>query len=387
MANLTYNTELVFQSQDDFDKIFAVLKAEQKAFNEASIVHFGDGSKKKNSIVELHSGFYSKFRVENPSIPSQIVIRGEQACLSAYRSIKSNKHKIYKAIAKNNLSIRLDKRIYTYKEGKIKLTSLNKRVTVDFKKYGKLNEMLAAHEFCDPLLFVRNGKIWIALTFKVAVKPESIEKLAVGIDLGFNRSVATSEGKLFIDKEFSKQKRKLRYLKRELQKKGTKSARKHLKKIRNKEANRNDAQSHKLANAIINSTEANTLVLEDLTGLKNPNNKKKKMSKSNNSKIGQVPFARLREILTYKAPIYGKTVILIDPKFTSQIDSRTGLKDGLRKGSRYYCSDGTILDADINAAHNIVKRSKLPVSHCGNAMTYGQVFVNKPNVFKSFSSK
>lgn len=386
MINLTYNAELLFQSQEDFGKIFAVLKAEQKVFNEASQMHFAKDGKQKNSIVELHGKFYSKFRSENPEIPSQIVIRGEQSCLSAYRSIKSNKHKISKPIEKKNLSIRLDKRIYSWKNNKIKLTSLAGRVTADFNRYPRLEELLKSYEFCDPLLFLRDGKIWISLTFKVSTKPESVEKLAVGIDLGVNRAIVTSEGLMIQDKKFNKEKRKLRFLKRQLQSKGTQSAKKHLRKIRRKEFNRNKSQSHLLANSIIKSTEANVLVLEDLTGLKNPKGKKKKVSRSNQNKIGQVPFAELRRILTYKAPIYGKTVILVDPKFTSQIDSRTGLKDGERKGSRYYCKDGVILDADINAAVNIAKRSKLPVSLGSNTKTYGQAVVTRPIVDKSFAS-
>lgn len=366
MVNLTYNAELLFQSQEDFERILCVLKSEQKVFNEASKVHFGDGSKRKNSIVDLHSKFYSQFRLANPEIPSQIVIRGEQACLSAYRSIKSNKHKIDKAIEKNNLSIRLDKRIYTWKDNKIKLTSLSGRVTVDFVRYSKLNEYLENYQFCDPELFYRNGKIWIALTFKVLTKPEAINKLAVGIDLGVNRAVATSEGLIVQDKKFNREKRKLRYLKRKLKSavdvKKSKSAKRRLKRLSRKERNKNKNQTHLLVNKIIKSTEANVIVVEDLKGLKNPTNKKKKTSKSNNNKIGQVPFSEFRRILTYKAPLFGATVLTIDPKFTSQIDSRTGLKDGLRKGSRYYCSDGVVLDADVNAANNIVKRSKLPIS-------------------------
>jgi putative transposase len=387
MTSLTYNAELIFQSQDDFDKIFAVLNAEKLAFNEASRIHFGNGEKRKNSIVDLHGKFYYNFRSKNPRIPSQIVIRGEQACLSAYRSIKSNKHEIDKPIEKNNLSIRLDKRLYTWKNNKIKLTSLDGRVTADFVRYPKLNEYLENYQFCDPELFCRNGKIWIALTFKVETKPEAIEKLAVGIDLGVNRAVATSEGLIIQDKKFNKEKRKLRYLKRQLKSCGTKSARKHLKKLSRKERNKNKNQTHLLANTILNSTKANVIVLEDLVGLKNPKNKKKKLSKSNNNKIGQVPFAELRRILTYKAPLKGKIVMAVDPKFTSQIDSRTGKQDGLRKGSRYYCKDGVILDADHNASINIANRSKLPVSLGRNIKTYGQVVVNRPNVFKSLDSK
>lgn len=387
MTTLTYNAEVLFQSQEDFGKILTVLESERKVFNEASKIQFGNGGKRKNSIVELHSKFYSKFRAENPEIPSQVVIRGEQACLSAYRSIKSNKHKIEKPIEKNNLSIRLDKRLYTWKNNKIKLTSLNGRVLVDFHRYPKLNEFLGKYEFCDPQLFYRNNKIWIGLTFKIQTKPESVEKTAVGIDLGVNRAVATSEGIIIQDKKFNKEKRKLRFLKRKLQSRGTKSARKHLKKLRRKERNKNKNQTHLLANTILKTSKANTIVLEDLTGLKNPKNKKKKVSKSNNNKIGQVSFAELRTVLTYKAPLWGKTVTLVNPTFTSQIDSRTGLKDGTRKGSRYYCKDGAILDADINASINIARRSKLPVSLGSNIETYGQAVVTRPIVDKSLISK
>lgn len=380
MINLTYNAELVFQSQEDFEKILGVLKAEQQVFNEASKLHFGDGSKVKNSIIDLHSKFYRSFREKNPEIPSQIVIRGEQACLSAYKAIKSNKHKIDKAIQKNNLSIRLDKRIYTWKNNKIKLTSLAGRVMVDFVRYGKLDKCLTDYEFCDPLLFFRDNKIWISLTFKVPTKPEPQTRFAIGIDLGVNRAIATSEGLIIQDRKFNGEKRKLRFLKRKLKSRGTQSAKRHLRKLKRKERNKNKNQTHLLANKILSCSNANVIVMEDLMGLKNPKGKKKNLRKAINNKIGQVPFAELRLILTYKAPLKGKTVICVDPQFTSQIDSRTGLKDGIRKGSRYYCKDGIILDADVNAAKNIANRSKLPVSYCGNAITYGQVSVNKPNV-------
>jgi IS605 OrfB family transposase len=383
LTALTYNTEICFQSQEDFDKILEVLKSEQKVFNEASVIHYGKGEKRKNSIVDLHSKFYSNFRTQNPEIPSQIVVRGQQACLSAYRSIKSNKHKIDKPICKKYLSIRLDKRLYTWKDNKIKLTSLKGRIIVDFHRYPKLNELLTNYQFCDPLLFYKDEKIWIALTFKIETKPEIIEKLAVGIDLGVNRVVSTSEGVILKDKKFNKEKRSLRYLKRQLQSKGTKSARRHLKIIRRKEKNKNKNQTHLIANYILKSTKANVIVLEDLTGLKNPKGKKKRISKSNNNKIGQVPFAELRRILTYKAPIYRKTVIFVNPAFTSKMDYRTGKQDGLRRGGRYYCSDGVILDADINASINIAKRSKLPISLGSNTETYGQAAVTQPNVFKS----
>ncbi|MBK1650316.1 RNA-guided endonuclease TnpB family protein [Rhabdochromatium marinum] len=52
----------------------------------------------------------------------------------------------------------------------------------------------------------------------------------------------------------------------------------------------------------------------------------------------------------------GSTVVLVNPAYTSQIDSRTGCLDGQRKGDRFYCSDGVVLQADQNAARNVLAR-------------------------------
>ena len=80
--------------------------------------------------------------------------------------------------------------------------------------------------------------------------------------------------------------------------------------------------------------------------------------------MSQVPFYKFKEILTYKAQLVGKQVETVSPAYTSQIDSRTGKKDGLRCGCRYICTDNVVLDADWNAAVNICKKSKHPMTSC-----------------------
>lgn len=45
-----------------------------------------------------------------------------------------------------------------------------------------------------------------------------------------------------------------------------------------------------------------------------------------------------------------------DEAATSQTDSRYGVLLGKRKGDRFYCFDGVVLDADENAAQNILAR-------------------------------
>ena len=373
MSKLTYNTKLIFNSAEDKVKIIQVLQEQRFAWNECSKVKFTHVT--KNSIVELHNKFYSEFRKKNPEIPSQVIISAEQSVLSSYRSIKSNKQKVGKAPEKKKLSIRLDKRTYSYKNGIFSIISLEKRVKCSPYIYPKLQELISKYRFCDPLLFEKNGEVWICLTFNI---PETLpqNKLALGIDLGCRVNAATSEGNLYIDKKFNGEKRKLRFNKRRLQSKSktSKSAKRHLKKLKRKEANKNKNFSHNLANKLIKDTKADTLVLENLKSLKVKKNKHE-----NKNRISQVPIYQLKQILTYKALLNEKTVIEVCPSYTSQIDSQTDKKDGVRKGRRYYSKSGKIYDSDINGAINIGLRSKLPVSQT-ERLTYGQAKVNSPIV-------
>ena len=53
----------------------------------------------------------------------------------------------------------------------------------------------------------------------------------------------------------------------------------------------------------------------------------------------------------------GASVVLVNSACTSQMDSRYGILLGERKGDTFYCFDGEVLDADINAARNILARA------------------------------
>ena len=221
--------------------------------------------------------------------------------------------------------------------------------------------------------------------------------LACGIDLGICRVAATSEGKLFKDKKFLKRKREIRYLKRCLQSKKTKSARQHLKKIRHKEQYINRNFNHHLANAIIRSTNANVLVLEDLNVKKikskikfdKTSNKEIKTYGSKN-RISQVSMGELRFFITYKAKLAGKTTMFVNPAYTSQTNSLTGKREGERVGRRFYAKGkygkkGLVFDSDVNAAVNIAKLSNLPVSQA--RLLDGQGLVINPIVGIIFIDK
>lgn len=369
MQVLTYNTKLQFKSQEDKDKLLRTLELERDIFNFCSKKHFGA---KKNSIVDLHAKCYYPAREQFPQAKAQLIIKAQKSCLSAYKSIKTNKHKISKPIRKCKLSTDYDNKMFLYKDGIFSLTVLGTgRIQAYPILYDKIKEISLYAKLCDPKIFVRGDDIYISMIFKFEV-PAVPSKLALGVDLGIRRFAATSEGNIFQDKKFLKEKRKLRYLKSQLKSKGTKTAKKHLKQLRRKEANRNRNFNHHLANAIL-KTKADTIVLEDI----NVNKLKgKKHRYQNKNRISQVAFAAVKDMLTYKANLQRKQVITVNPAFTSQDDSVTGKRDGIRKGCRYYAKSGLVYDADVNAAVNIARKANLPISQSN--LLDGQATVNRP---------
>lgn len=374
-----YNAEILFQLEEDKQKILNMLELEKKIWNEISKLSYD--LKARTRLKAVHNKCYYKMRSTFQDAPSQLVIRAEKDVSSKYRSIKSNKHKITKAPIKKNNGIMLDKRLYTVKEdGTIKLTTIEKRITVKIKLYKKIEELFSKFTFGDISIFERNGRIFLTFPFKTEANNIIFKPKAVGIDLGINNLASTSEGIVYSDKKYLGEKRKLRYNKRQLQSCGTKTTKRKLKKIRCKERNKTKNMVHNLANRIINDTQANTIVLEDLSKIKTNTKKGKKF----NNKHSQIPYYLIKQVLTYKAPLYGKQVETVNPKFTSQIDCRTKKKDGIRQKGRYVGYDGKILHSDINAAINIAVRSKLPIS-CNYLAIYGQGIVNSPIVCQSVS--
>lgn len=253
---ITYTTTILGECQD----LKSLLECHRIVFNHASKEQFPE---QKNSLVVLHSKVYKNVRKQYPEIPSQVIIKAEQECLSAYRSVKSNKHK-KTLIVKKNLSMRLDKRLYSTKDKfSIRITGLDGRKDYKFVVYPRLKELLEKYPYQDPLLYVDGDRVCIAFSFENKQEPKK-QRLSLGVDIGIRRSAATSDGRIIIDKKFNGEKRKLRHLKDELKSKNTKSCRKKLRcSLRRKERNKNKNQTHLIANEVL-KTNADTICLENL---------------------------------------------------------------------------------------------------------------------------
>ncbi|WP_242469464.1 transposase [Rhabdochromatium marinum] len=86
----------------------------------------------------------------------------------------------------------------------------------------------------------------------------------------------------------------------------------------------------------------------------------KSFGKNVNRRLAAWTKGVIAEALNSVSSRRGSTVALVNPAYTSQMDSRNGCLLGKRQGDRFYCSDGVVLQADQNAARNVLARLSDP---------------------------
>jgi len=94
------------------------------------------------------------------------------------------------------------------------------------------------------------------------------------------------------------------------------------------------------------------VVCEDLTSPIRGNS----FGKNQNRRLSGWVKGLLAEAINAASRRRGASVTLVNAAYTSQTDSRYGILMGKRTGNQFYCFDGEVLDADFNAARNILAR-------------------------------
>ena len=175
---------------------------------------------------------------------------------------------------------------------------------------------------------------------------------ATGIDMGISYFCVLSNG-IMIDnpKHFAKHERRLRIANRSLarKKKGSNSWIKQAKKLARLHHTTGNVRKdflHKISTEIAKSY--SVIYVEDL--------KIRNMSKNRHlsKQILDCGWGLFRTMLEYKT-----NVIKVDPKYTSQTCNSCGEKDAKSRvsQSQFVCTNcGTVSNADINAAKNIMSR-------------------------------
>ena len=205
---------------------------------------------------------------------------------------------------------------------------------------------------------------YICITSRVAQHPVRLasESQAVGLDMGVAHFCVNSAGEYTANpKHFAKYERKLRIANRSLarKKKGSANWYKQKAKLSRLHAKIGRVRKdflHQQSWKVVRDNEL--IAVEDL--------KVKNMVRSRLAKhISDAGWSMFRNQLAYKSDWHGRTLIAVDPKYTSQTCSECGHKEKENRHSqaKFAClSCGIEQNADVNAAKNILARALASVS-------------------------
>ena len=209
------------------------------------------------------------------------------------------------------------------------------------------------------LHWFRDHKGWLVnLKLETGEPPETATiKSMLGLDVGLNAFVATSNGDLVpAPKHYRKAEKELRCRQRALSrcKRGgnrRKKVKQRVVALHARVTNTRKDFAHKLARSLV--AESDLIAVEDLNikGMV----KNKHLSKS----ISDAGWGDFLSKLAYKAEEAGKHFVKVNPKNTSQHCSGCGVivKKSLAVRMHKCAKCGLVIDRDVNAARNILARA------------------------------
>lgn len=301
------------------------------------------------SKLKAHKDLYFTEREKFPQLPSAMLQSSRDTALESVKALKFK----FRPKKSENSSIRYDKRLFSFRGQQLTLSSI----------HGRIKTIVQFPEWCQNI--VKEGKIkgiqlcWdrkkkqfianVVFDLIDNVKPKD-DGTVIGLDRGLISLVTTSDGEIFGAKSVRKSQRKFLYLRKRLSSKGTRSAKRLLRKISGKEKRFSREVNHVITKKLSAQFSVKTYVIEDLKGIRN-----KKRGRKLNKLLSSWPFFQFESFLKYKCEAQGTSVVKVDARYTSQKCSCCGqIKKENRQGGRYFCNRcGFSGHADINAAINI----------------------------------
>jgi IS605 OrfB family transposase len=275
--------------------------------------------------------------------------------------------------------IRYDARSYWVKwdTNTCRLATIDGRVELSFTVPSHLKQYVG-HTTCSADLCYRNGRFTLHVVVSIPAPPIVRTRETVGVDLGLNRPAVTSNRQFLGSKHWKEQERRIFRLRRKLQAKGTKSAKRHLKKLSGKLFRQRKDHDHVLSKRIVQHTPpGSTLVLENLTDIRATSNigrGKKNKTVETKRRFHSWSFAQFHGFLSYKAEARGIQVVKVDPRHTSQTCSKCGYQHraNRRSQSLFLCrSCGYQLNADLNASYTIRNKYVASLALLGTPLESG----------------
>ena len=315
---------------------------EQYSNSAQIVVDTGFGQHISNKRV-LHDATYETIR-GLLNLPAQLVCSSRDKACEVLKSV----FRLHgsQPVFQTFLPIRYDARSFSIKTNVVSLCTIKGRIKMQisipvcYKKYSKWD--------VDSADLIYDGEqrmfLHIAVSKDIDIAP-FCDNRVVGVDVGVNPIAITSDKRFFHNHMMPVLKRYER-LRSNLQAKGTKSAKRHLKKMSGREQRFKANVNHIVSKAIVGELKTgDVLAFEDLTNIRR-------------GKYGHTwhrwNFRQLRGFVEYKALQQGNRTILVDPAYTSQRCSGCHSMNTERVRGWFHCFDcGIQLNSHLNASRNI----------------------------------
>jgi IS605 OrfB family transposase len=332
------------------------LVASRDCFN--TVAEHGWTQGEKNGVA-LHRATYYPLRAKHPALPAQLVIAARMKATEALKSAFARRNKGQKVSAPTSErgGVRFDARTYRIEldQGIVGLSMVGGRIKLPFHAHRHATRWLdRASGFASADLVLRPSGWWLNVVLTI-VAPEIVPSGKVkGVDLGINRPAVTSDAEFLGRRRWKEIEQRYFRLIRRLQAKGTKSATRHLKKLRHRRARFRRDCDHVLSRQIVQSAgPGDVIAVEHLTEIRHRTRQRGRQQRRRHHAWS---YAQLRAFVTYKAEDRGCPVVAVDPRKTSQRCCRCGHEHRRNRPTQsvFRCRRcGFELNADLNAARNI----------------------------------
>ena len=208
-----------------------------------------------------------------------------------------------------------------------------------------------------------NGKWYLLLVVDAPDEPCDSSDDFLGVDLGIVTLAFDSDGASFTGGEIERNRRIYAHRRGNLQRKGTRSAHRKLRKIAGKQARFQRDTNHCISKRLVHKAKDTHrgIALENLGGMRE---RAKTVRRKQKARHANWAFYQLRTFIEYKAAFAGVPVIAVDPRNTSRKCSECGYVDKANRVSQsaFLCKQCSYSAyADYNAACNIRIRARAAV--------------------------
>jgi putative transposase len=351
-------------NQEQHQALLETLETANAACNYISTIAWMN---RKFNQYGIHHLVYHDVK-ERFSLTAQVVVRCISKVADSYKIDRKRKRTF-----QPHGAIAYDARILHWYVDKqeVSIWTIQGRLRIPFASGERQLELLKHQRGESDLAYI-DGAFYLFATCEVETpEPVDVDEF-LGVDLGIKNIAADSDGDTYAGNHLNNLRNRHAKLRKKLQSKGTKSAKRLLKKRSRKESRMANHVNHVISKRIVEKAKdtGRGIALEDLKGIR----ERVTVRKADRRQHHSWSFYDLRQKIVYKAERVGIPVLLVDPRNTSRLCPVCGCIDKANRPSQaiFSCvSCGHSGPADTIAAGNIASRAIVNWPNISIASTVG----------------